>query len=283
MVCGHSVHRRRSSPSYSPDLVTSSQHSNLSRFRQLLVNTPVPLDLAALTFSGHCQGRTLDFDGELSKLDNLAEQVSTRTLRGVVECLFDDLGFAGDGVEYFSPENSYLDKVIENKRGIPISLAVLVIEVARRCSVRALGIGMPGHFLVQEYEDPNNFVNPFKGEMMTRDDAQEIFVRLHPSAEFKDDYLAQVTNQAILSRMLNNLRLIHLKDRSTKDLIPTLELGLCFDNPSLAEARQLASALEAVGRTDDAARQMDELAERSDQRETDEIRALGTRLWSRLN
>ena len=119
--------------------------------------------------------------------------------------------------------------------------------------------------------------------MITRNEAQELFVRLHPSAEFKGEYLDEVSNQSILSRMLNNLRMIHLKSRSTKDLIPVLELALCFGSPSIAEAQQLASALEAVGRTDEAARQMEALAERSDQRNTDEIRALATRLWSRLN
>ncbi len=263
--------------------MTSSPHSDLERFRELLSKAQVPLDLAALTLSGHCQGQALNFDEELAKLDHLAEQVSIRTLQGVVECLFGELGFAGDELDYFAPRNSYIDQVIESKRGIPISLGVLVIEVARRCSIRVLGVGMPGHFLVREYEDPNNFVNPFKGTMITRYEAQELFVRLHPSAEFKDEYLAQVTNQAILSRMLNNLRMIHLKGRSTKDLIPALELALCFGSPSVAEARQLASALESVGRTDEAARNMDELAKRSDKREADEIRALATRLWSRLN
>lgn len=263
--------------------MTSSQHSDLDRFRQLLLKAPVPLDLASLALSGHCQGRTLNFDGELAKLDALAEQVSTRTLQGVVECLFDGLGFAGDELDYFAPRNSYIDQVIEHKRGIPISLGVLVIEVAHRCSIQVLGVSMPGHFLVQEYEDPNNFVNPFTGKMITRYEAQELFVRLHPSAEFKDEFLAPVANQAVLSRMLNNLRMIHLKGRSTKDLIPVLELALCFGSPSVAEARQLASALEAVGRTDEAARHMDELATRSDQRAADEIRALATRLWSRLN
>ncbi|MEC7828046.1 MAG: transglutaminase-like domain-containing protein [Actinomycetota bacterium] len=263
--------------------MTSSQHSDLDRFRELVTKAQVPLDLAALTLSGHCQGQALNLDEELAKLDDLAKQVSTRTLRGVVECLFDDLGFAGDELDYFAPRNSYIDQVIENKRGIPISLGVLVIEVARRCSVQVLGVGMPGHFLVREFEDPNSFVNPFTGTMISRHEARELFVRLHPSAEFKDEYLAQVTNQAILSRMLNNLRMIHLKGRSTKKLIPTLELALCFGSPSMAEARQLASALEAVGRTDEAARHMDELAKRSDKHEADEMRALATRLWSRLN
>jgi len=263
--------------------VTSSQYSDLGRFRELLSRPHVPLDLGALTLSSHCQDRTFNFDEELTKLDDLAEQVSTRTLEGVVECLFGELGFAGDELDYFAPRNSYIDQVIEYKRGIPISLGVLVIEIARRCSIQVLGVGMPGHFLLREYEDPNNFVNPFEGKMISRYEAQELFVRLHPSAEFKEDYLDQVPNQSILSRMLNNLRMIHLKSRSTKDLIPTLELALCFENPSIAEARQLASALEAVGRTDEAARQMDELAARSNQRGADEIRALATRLWSRLN
>ena len=263
--------------------MTSSQYSDLGRFKEILSKAQVPLDLGALTLSRHCQAGNFNFDEELAKMDDLAEQVSTRTLEGVVECLFGDLGFTGDDLDYFAPRNSYIDQVIDNKRGIPISLAVLIIEVARRCSIQVLGVGMPGHFLVREYENPNNFANPFTGKMITRNEAQELFVRLHPSAEFKGEYLDEVSNQSILSRMLNNLRMLHLKSRSTKDLIPVLELALCFGSPSIAEAQQLASALEAVGRTDEAARQMEALAERSDQRNTDEIRALATRLWSRLN
>ena len=220
--------------------MTSSPYPDLGRFRELLSKPHVPLDLGALTLSSHCQGQTFTFDEELAKLDDLAEQVSTRTLEGVVECLFGDLGFAGDELEYFAPRNSYIDQVILSRRGIPISLGVLVIEI----------VGMPGHFLLRDHEDPNNFVNPFEGKMISRYEAQELFVRLHPSAEFKEEYLDQVTNQSILSRMLNNLRMIHLKSRSTKDLIPVLELALCFGSPSIAEAQQLASALEAVGRTD---------------------------------
>ena len=79
--------------------MTSSPHSDLERFRELLSKAQVPLDLAALTLSGHCQGQALNFDEELAKLDHLAEQVSIRTLQGVVECLFGELGFAGDELD----------------------------------------------------------------------------------------------------------------------------------------------------------------------------------------
>ena len=277
------MHLGRCSPSYSPDLVTSSPPSNLDRFRSLLSEIPVPLDLAALLLSGHCQGRTLDTDEELAKLDRLAERVDVKTLSGVVECLFGELGFAGDEVQYFSPENSYLDKVIERKRGIPITLALLIMEVARRCSVPVFGVGMPGHFLVGDSQDPDVFIDPFRGKLITQLEAQQMFRRMHPSAEFNTDYLAMVTNQAILTRVLNNLRLIRMKARSPKDLIPILELSLCFEQPSIAEARQLASALEALGRTDEAARRMEEIADRASQGEATELRTLATRLWSQLN
>lgn len=277
------MHRARWSPSYSPDVVTSSPLSDLDRFRALLSKIPVPLDVSAFLLSGHCQGRTLDVEGELSKLDDLAERVPAKTLSGVVECLFGELGFAGDEVRYLAPENSYLDKVIERKRGIPISLAVLIIEVARRCSVQACGVGMPGHFLVGDPENPETFVDPFRGKVLTRAEAQGLFRRMHPSAEFNMQYLSMVSTQAILTRMLNNLRIIRMKSRSPKALLPILELTLCFGQPSVPEAKQLASTLEALGRTDEAARRMEEIAERSSPGEATELRALATRLWSQLN
>ncbi len=248
-----------------------------------MLETPVPLDLTCLLASGHCQGRTLNFDSELSKLDRLAEGVTVKTLSGVVEHIFGEMGFAGDEIHYFDPVNSYLDKVLERRKGIPISLAVVILEVARRCSLQAYGVGMPGHFLVGDAHDSDVFVDPFKGEMIDRSQAQGLFNRMHPSSEFNSDYLSGVTNQAILSRMLNNLRIIRMKARESKDLIPILELILCFEQPSVTEARQLASALESLGRTDEAARQMEALADRSDPGAAIELRGLATRLWSQLN
>jgi regulator of sirC expression with transglutaminase-like and TPR domain len=106
---------------------------------------------------------------------------------------------------------------------------------------------------------------------------------MHPSTEFNMEYLAMVSTQAILTRMLNNLRIVRMKSRSAEALIPVLELALCFERPSVAEARQLAAALEALGRTDEAARQMEEIAARSDHAEATEMRALATRLWRQLN
>lgn len=263
--------------------MTSSPLSDLDRFRSSLSEVPVPLDVAALLLSGHCQGRRIDIEGELSKLDRLAKHVTSKTLSGVVEHLFVELGYAGDQDTYLAPENSYLDQVIERKRGIPISLAVLIIEVARRCSVPAFGVGMPGHFLVGDPQDPEVFIDPFRGTVLTQGEAQELFRRMHPSTEFNMEYLAMVSTQAILTRMLNNLRIVRMKSRSAEALIPVLELALCFERPSVAEARQLAAALEALGRTDEAARQMEEIAARSDHAEATEMRALATRLWRQLN
>ena len=92
----------------------------------------------------------LDVDEWCARLDALAAASPEPTFEGVRTLLFVTEGFRGNTDDYGDPRNSFLDAVIERRCGIPITLSVLLIEVARRHGVEVLGIGMPGHFLVRE-------------------------------------------------------------------------------------------------------------------------------------
>tara|TARA_Y100001970_G_scaffold179520_1_gene218512 strand:+ start:67962 stop:68753 length:792 start_codon:yes stop_codon:yes gene_type:complete len=263
--------------------VTSSSGASLDRFSEALSKVPIPLDEATFALSAYCQGRPLQLDVELRPLDELAARVADPSFVGVATFLFDELGFAGDNLDYFNPRNSYIEQVLETKLGIPISLAVVMMEVSRRCGVETLGIGMPGHFLVGDKEDATRLLDPFRGKIITSQEAENLFAYLNPSVEFRPEFLAETANDAILSRMLNNLRLIHIKRKSTEDLIRILDLMVCWKSPPLGEVKQLAAALDSLGKTDHAARQLDEIAARSRGDLKQQIQALSTQFWRRLN
>jgi hypothetical protein len=121
----------------------------LAHFTELMTGpaSDLMLDEAALTMSAVLQPR-LDVIEWLSVLDEFAASCPTPTREGVLAHLVGDLGFIGDRRSYGDWRNSCLDRVISGRRGIPISLSVVVIEVARRLGVGLHGIGMPAHFLI---------------------------------------------------------------------------------------------------------------------------------------
>ena len=107
----------------------------------------IPLDEVALLIAAH--DHPVDLDAELGALDDLAASVASPDPAMVAERLFVDLGYAGNSADYGDPRNSYLDEVRARRLGIPITLSVLMLEVARRRGVELAGVGMPGHFLVR--------------------------------------------------------------------------------------------------------------------------------------
>ena len=107
------------------------------------------LDVAAFCLAAHAHPG-LDVDARCARLDELAQRCPTPTFDGMRAYLFETLGFRGNTRDYGDPENSFLDSVLERRLGIPISLAVVVMEVGRRIGAPVHGVGMPGHFLVMD-------------------------------------------------------------------------------------------------------------------------------------
>ncbi|HEX6570091.1 MAG TPA: transglutaminase-like domain-containing protein, partial [Acidimicrobiales bacterium] len=163
------------------------------------------LDEAAVLVAAHAR-RDLDVDEQLARLDDLAAGCRGATLGAVTAHLFGDLGFGGDTADYSNPRNSLLDEVLDRRRGIPITLSVVLIEVARRLSVELQGVGMPGHFLVRSAADPDLFVDPFNQATLDRAGCEKLFATLHgPRARFDDRYLDPVGPRAVIARTLTNL------------------------------------------------------------------------------
>jgi regulator of sirC expression with transglutaminase-like and TPR domain len=123
--------------------------------------------------------------------------------------LFDELGFRGDSEHYDDPDNCMMHLVLQRRVGIPITLSILYMEVARRLSLRVRGVGFPGHFLVRCQDVFGTvFLDPFhEGKLLLRSDLEELLRRLQgPSAQLLPAHIAPVGNKAILTRVLHNLK-----------------------------------------------------------------------------
>jgi regulator of sirC expression with transglutaminase-like and TPR domain len=241
---------------------------------------PILVDEGALLIAAHLEAG-VEPKRERDRLDGLAASVREPTLDGVRQLLFDDLGFAGDRHTYYDPRNSLLPAVLDRRLGIPISLAVLTMAVARRVGAPLDGVGMPGHFLLRDRVDHHVFIDPFAGGVeLDRTGCERRFREIQgPGADFEPAWLEPTPARAILARMLANLRAIHGHRGDRGPLCRVLELLVHLPDSGDEEARQLAAALVALGRFDEAAAVHDRLAGEGD----DEDRSRATKLRARLN
>ena len=138
-------------------------------------------------------------------------------LTAINRYLFEDLGFAGNHNQYDDPRNSYVNQVLDRKLGIPISLAVIQIELTRRLGLPLDGISFPGHFLVRLPVDDGILVmDPFnKGRPVSAEELKER-ASPHLGGHPPDDHqlleiLAPATHRMILARMLRNLKGLYLE------------------------------------------------------------------------
>ena len=164
------------------------------------------LDVAAFCVAAHAHPG-LDVDRECGRLDALANRCPTTTFDGMRAYLFETLGFRGNTRDYGDPDNSFLDSVLERRVGIPISLAILAMEVGRRIGVPVHGVGMPGHFLIMDAAREGVWCDPFHGgALYDVDGCRRLFSRVHGNARgFSRALLAPTDPHAIVVRMLANL------------------------------------------------------------------------------
>ena len=129
--------------------------------------------------------------------------------------LFAEQGFRGDSEQYFDPENSYLDRVIDRRRGIPITLCCLYQFVARRLGLPVVGIGMPGHFLCR-YQDAQGewLIDAFHGgRLVTRSEARQRLAHFALPDSDSAIWLQPISPRRCLQRMIANLHVIHQERR----------------------------------------------------------------------
>lgn len=233
----------------------------LGRLGELVASGDPPLDAAALQIARLAEPDA-DVAGALAELDRLAEGVTD--VDELVLRLYTDQGFAGDREDYYDPRNSSLVEVLSRRRGIPITLAVVVLEVGRRAGLELEPVGMPGHFLVHP-RGSGWYLDPFTGDLLDLDECEALFraatgvgreVAFHPAL------LSPVSVPAVLVRMLTNLRVIHRAAGRAPELRWVLEARLLLPGVGADEILELATTRGRRGDYVAAARLLDGWSER---------------------
>jgi regulator of sirC expression with transglutaminase-like and TPR domain len=182
----------------------------------------INLARAALYIS-QIEDPNLDLDRYFHSLDQMAREIEIRlpesryplkVIQTIGQYLYDELGFHGNETDYYNPRNSFLSDVIDRRTGIPITLSLVYLEVAKRVNFPMVGIGMPGHFIIRpNFEDAGIFVDPFdRGEVLFVEDCRQKLMNIYQQdiPFIPPDMLQPVTNRQFLLRMLNNLQAVYL-------------------------------------------------------------------------
>ncbi|CDN12209.1 Protein sirB1 [Richelia intracellularis] len=137
------------------------------------------------------------------------------------------MGFKGKKNNYYAPCNSFLNDVIDKRQGIPISLALVYMEIADRINFPMQGIGMPGHFLIRpDVAEMEIFVDTFEGgEVIFITDCQERLTQIYQRpVVLQPEFLAPVTSKQFLMRMLTNLKYIYLNRQELQKALAAVEI-----------------------------------------------------------
>ncbi len=236
---------------------------HLSRWRELMTHPEleIPLDEAALLVAAHADPN-LDVAAQLNRLDQLAAQLGPADVDTLCFFLFETLGVRGDVETYDDPQNSFIDKVLDRRVGIPISISVLLMEIGRRCGVELSGVGMPGHFLVRDPHEPDLLIDAFRGGK--RLDRGACLRLLHSFAgaeiDLPDAMLASVGTRAILARMLTNLDHSFRRRGNMQSVRWVTHMRAAIPGLTVGEHIALADGLASLGFHEDAAELLEEAA-----------------------
>ncbi len=225
-----------------------------------------PLDLleACLLVAAE-EYESLDVEREVRRVDALGDEARHRIegltnlfarLDAVRTYLFEELGFQGDASQSDDPRGCYLNQVLDRRLGIPLSLAILFVEVVRRAGMEARGVGLPGHQVVRVDDAFRTvFVDPFHGGVViTEEDCRELVGRTtgRPTL-FKRELLEGTTPRADLARLLQTLKRIYLAKEDYERALAAVERLLLVDPDDHREVRDRGFLLAHLGRPGPAA------------------------------
>lgn len=253
------------------------------------INQPdAQIDLAsAALYIAQEEYPNLEVDAYLNALDVMAGEAEERLpverypLR-VIQCLnqyfYEDLGYTGNARDYYDPRNSFLNDVIDRRTGIPITLALVYLEVARRLDFPMVGIGMPGHFLIRpEFEEAGIFVDAFnRGEILFEQDCEARLAQIYAQqVQLLPSFLEPVSRKQLLARLLTNLKMIYLNRKDFPKALAAVERILLLFPDALMELRSRGLLYYQVGEWTKAARDLEMyLAVTPDGSDADVIRRL---------
>ncbi|HJQ26215.1 MAG TPA: transglutaminase-like domain-containing protein [Blastocatellia bacterium] len=232
-----------------------------SRFAECLALPDERINLAeaALLIAAEEYPR-LDVAAYLDKLDRIADLARDRItaavgasdyITAINATLFEDYGFQGNRDSYYDPRNSFLNEVIDRRLGIPITLSVIYMEVARRLGFVIEGVGLPGHFIVRHRSAAEIiYIDPFnRGRVLGEMGCAELVAEISGGkTPLLAEHLSPVTARQILMRMLSNLLGIYARSDHRRALA-VIERILLIQPNSAAHVRDYGLLLALVGQT----------------------------------
>jgi len=228
----------------------------------------------------------LDIEAYAARVEQLARRVAALVpdpnprlaLPALNRVLFEGMKLRGNREDYYNPRNSFLNDVLDRGVGIPITLSIVYMEVARRVGFSLSGVGMPGHFLLKYYEDGRErLIDCFNhGDILTRQDCQSRLDEIYSGEmALRPEFLHPISRRQILTRMLNNLKTVYLSTRNFRKALPIADLILVIFPRSAEDVKQRALLRYSMGLNRLAAEDLEEFLRISpDASDAEEIRQM---------
>lgn len=270
------------------------------RFAQLVSGPEEELDLAeAALLIAQEEHPEIDVAAYLRQLDALAAAVRARLpespapteiIQELNAQLFREEGLSGNESEYYDPRNSFLNEVLDRRRGIPITLSVVYLEVGRRLGLSLVGVGFPGHFLVKYASADGDLVlDPFSGGIsLSHEELEQRLRRMYgegnPFLSQIPQLLTATSKKEILVRMLRNLKGIYLQQSDFARALAVLDRILLVAPDLAMEIRDRGAVHQRLGHLQAAVQDFRRYVQMAPNAEDSEaIRTLSARMVAQLN
>ena len=246
------------------------------------------LALCALLLAKY-DNQEIDIDAYYSEIERMGEDLLSKIKNNIgleakvaliSQYLFKDNGYHGSRTDYYNQSNSYLNEVLDDREGIPITLSIIYIELAERIGLKMQGLGLPGHFVVFYNNNGNRkIIDPFdNGKPITKADADAI-VKEYDITMNANDYKA-ADNKSIIQRMLYNLKGISIDNKEYQSALNYVDLLIAIDPKDSQERLSRSILFIQLDQNDDAKKDLEWLLEM----EPEGIRIERIReLYNRLN
>jgi regulator of sirC expression with transglutaminase-like and TPR domain len=220
----------------------------------------IRLDRAALLIAAEDEAhKSVDVAEYLSRLETLGglarerlEEATTSSVEAFNYFLFEEMGFTGNQLDYYDPRNSFLNRVIDRRTGIPITLSILYMEVGRRAGLQVEGIGLPSHFIVRAScgdSIEGTLIDPFHGTVLSLEDCQDRLDTIYDGrVPLTKEHLRASRKREILARMLTNLKLIYVQAKMYRQALAVVERLQMVSPETTGEHRDRAALLMQLDR-----------------------------------
>ena len=212
-----------------------------------------PLTEATVAVAQHAYP-DLDVQGVLDQIDQWGNKLKQRItpdtppiqrLQLLKHFFYNELGFGPNPNDFYAPENSYLHQIIENRRGIPISLAILMMELGQQIGLNIRGVSFPNHFMMRiSLQQGEIIMDPLNGESLSKNQLQEMLDPYLDAKGYRGElslplniFLRASSSREILSRFMRNLKMIYSEDERWERLLGIQERLVILLPDSVEEVR----------------------------------------------